>query len=330
MRPLALSLAALGLLAAPACDKTQAVGDVNAVIVAMPSEAWAEIGPQVEAALDERAFTVRDERVFRVTHVEPTGEDWGNLRQFRQLLLVGRPSDPWMEQALERVRGPLPQLPAVVEASDVYARSQLATLVVLPEGSQFTAAQPLLPEVGTRYLQRFHRYAQQRMFASGADSALADSLRAAHGFSIVLPEVYYGRQLEPNVFVFRNDHPDPSQLIRSVLVTWREPVAGLDAAAVRAWREQLAQRFYDPAQVTSEEIQTRALEDGLQVQGVWSNPPDEWPAAGPFITWAVDCAAQNRTYLVDTWLYAPGRDKYEYLLQLNTILSSFECGGAAR
>jgi hypothetical protein len=33
----------------------------------------------------------------------------------------------------------------------------------------------------------------------------------------------------------------------------------------------------------------------------------------------------ERTYLVDGWLYAPGSPKYEYMIQLGTILDSFEC-----
>ena len=30
-------------------------------------------------------------------------------------------------------------------------------------------------------------------------------------------------------------------------------------------------------------------------------------------------------YLIDAWLYAPGRDKYEYMIQLEEILGSFRC-----
>jgi hypothetical protein len=41
----------------------------------------------------------------------------------------------------------------------------------------------------------------------------------------------------------------------------------------------------------------------------------------------ITCEQQNRTYLLDTWLYAPGprRSKYEYMIQLQTILGTFEC-----
>ncbi|HAC07886.1 MAG TPA: hypothetical protein DCF71_18735, partial [Gemmatimonadetes bacterium] len=66
-----------------------------------------------------------------------------------------------------------------------------------------------------------------------------------------------------------------------------------------------------------------------QIRAEWTNPPDRgWPAGGPFITRAVVCENQNRMYLVDSWLYAPGKKKYEYVIQLETILDSFRCGAA--
>ena len=42
----------------------------------------------------------------------------------------------------------------------------------------------------------------------------------------------------------------------------------------------------------------------------------------------VQCPAQNRTYFLDGWLYAPGGQRgtrYEYIVQLQTILDTFEC-----
>ena len=86
-----------------------------------------------------------------------------------------------------------------------------------------------------------------------------------------------------------------------------------------------------PQVVDRENIRTRRLALGdMQVRefrGSWRNPPDSsWPAAGPFILWTVECLPQNRLYLIDAWLYAPGRDKWEYMIQLETIMESFRCG----
>jgi hypothetical protein len=43
----------------------------------------------------------------------------------------------------------------------------------------------------------------------------------------------------------------------------------------------------------------------------------------------VPCPAQDKTYFIDAWLFAPGKKKYEYMIQLQTILNSFRCGSAA-
>ena len=68
------------------------------------------------------------------------------------------------------------------------------------------------------------------------------------------------------------------------------------------------------------------LNAAIQIQAQWRNPPERgWPAGGPFITRAVTCESQDRTYYVDAWLYAPGKEKYEYMIQLETILDSFRC-----
>ena len=63
-----------------------------------------------------------------------------------------------------------------------------------------------------------------------------------------------------------------------------------------------------------------------EIQAAWANPPEStWPAGGPFILRGIICPDQDRMYLVDSWLYAPGKEKYEYVIQLETILDSFRC-----
>jgi hypothetical protein len=331
LRPLAL----LALLALPlaGCDKAQAFGDANSIIVAVPDSAWAELEPQVERALEPRAFTVRDERIFKVTQAAPTGDAWENLRKFQNILLIGEPGDPWIAEALEEVSGAVPAPPTIVQARNVWALDQRVTIALLPPGAGAEAAAPLLERIGAMYLESFQRYARQRMFVSGIDTVPADSLRREAGFRLVLPEVYYGERVGPGVYLYRNDYPDPSQLIRAVSVASRPSVeVPLTAEAALAWRDELARETTTPPQVTDPElVDARELQVGgnpaVEIQGLWSNPPGEWPAAGLFITRLVECPAQQRTFLIDTWLYAPGKDKYEYLVQLETILNTFECAG---
>jgi hypothetical protein len=326
----AAPIAAIVMVAAlSGCDKPQALGQMNNVVVATSDEVWTALAPDIDDALESRSFTVRDERIFDVTQVDPQGEEWERLRLLRQVLVIGGAEDPWVREALDRHRGDTPEPPAVVQARNVWAQNQLVSIIVLPDGASAEAARPLLRHAGTILLQQFEQYARDRMFVSGANEELADSLRANAGFTMRFPTVYYYRELRDGLFVFRNDFPDPSQLIRSVQVDSRPSAeASFTPEAARAWREELAPEYTDPVQVTEPElVQARELQVGgrpaLEIQGVWGNPPGEWPAAGPYVTRLVQCGA--RTYLIDAWLYAPGSPKYEYMIQLGTILDSFEC-----
>lgn len=327
----ALALAALPLLLT-GCDKPVAVGSPTQILVGTSQATWDALEDDITASLEPTTFTVRDERVFDVAHVETTEAGWGTLRATRQILLIGQPSDPAIAEAMGEVRGDPPAPPSVFQAQNVWAQGQVVTVLLIPEGGDPSSVRPLLPRLGETYLEQFEEYARARMFVTGADEELADSLRKNAGFGLTVPVVYRAENPDPNVYIFRNDQPDPASLIRNITVDSRPrgetPINAQEAAA---WRASLAEEYTEPPQVTeaSEGFSTVQVSGrpAVQIQGIWSNPPGGWPAAGPFITRIVDCP--ERTFLIDAWLYAPGVPKYEYMYQLNTILSGFECGSGA-
>lgn len=323
--------------AALACGERgqPAIGRATSIIVAVPDSLWAEIQDSLLTALEPRIFTVRDERAFEVTQVSPLVEDWRQLRRLRQVLAIGTPEDGWMAPVLN---GDVPAtLPAILEKQHVWARNQLVTAIVLPPGGGAEDVRLVLDSVSNLMDSRFREYARSRMFVSGVDSALQDTLIGTSGFALLLPQVYTYERGDSS-WAFRNHSEMSGTLLRTILVTWRSGVAEqLGVEPLIAWRDSAGDVAYDPPQdVQPEHFETRALEPpigpGLEVQGVWRSEDTSWPAAGPFISRAIPCPDQNRTYLLDAWLFAPGptRSKYEYLIQLNTILDSFRCGRAAQ
>ncbi len=326
--------AALLILAAGACDtRWRAYGDANSIIAVMAPELWEEVQEDVYAALEPTIRTVRDEKTFTVTYQDPRGEHWGNLRRFRLLFMAGRPGDPWVAEALERT-GTEVSGPGLYDLEDVWAIGQTVKLVILPEEGGADEIRRHLPEIQRALDEQFRAYAAQRMFVSGVDSALADTLAVEGGFRLLLPKVYTWERHD-SVFIFRNDNPDPSELIRQITVTWKSPIPqGMQAEDILAWRQEIADRYFSEPQVmVLDDAVARPFEYrgnyAYEIQAQWQNPPDrDWPAAGPFITRAIICENQNRMYLVDAWLYAPGKEKYEYMIQLQTILDSFRCGAA--
>ena len=335
LRTLAFCLLGSSVLWSTACDRPGAYGDASSIVAAVSGETWAEVEDSVYRALEPTLYTVRDEKTFTVTHVDPADTArWSQLQQFRQLLLVGPASDRWISQALGKAGVESLEAPAIEQAFDVWARGQTVTMVVTPEGEDAAASAfaTLLPELGALYDQQFRQLALNRMYVSGVDTLLADTLASRVGFRMLFP-IVYRRSVRDSVYIFRNDNPDPSELIRQVGVSWRTPLPDsleLSPALALEWRQELADANYGDEQVLDTSRVFDAMVDvngreALEVQAVWRSPPDAWPAAGPFIARLIPCPEQDRLYLVDAWLYAPGREKYEYMIQLETLLNSFEC-----
>lgn len=322
----------LALLVTVACDTSSrlAMGEVNSIIVVAEDSLWAQVQDTMLTSLQPRIFAVRDEPTFQLTHTSPMSQHWVELRRFRQILAIGQPTDPWIEPVLEGA-DTVVEPPALLEVNGVWARNQRVTALVVGEDGDAEWVRSMTDSLATLLDRRYRTWAQSRMYLSGHDTALVDTLRRQGGFELDMPVVYRWRQPTDSTFVFLNDNPDASQLVRWLTVTWRRsPAAEPTAESALAWRDSLASSLYDWGQETDRgRLQTRLLSEpgagGLEIRGVWSGV-DEFPQAGPFITWVVDCPAQDRRYLLDTWLYAPARDKYQYLIQLETLLSSFRCG----
>lgn len=324
---------------ASACAKPPSHGEADALIIGASPELWDQVEDMFTQALEPTFQAVRDERPFDLTYQDPAFAPWGTLRQFRQVVLLGTPSSPWIAEALaegepaESAAGAPPEsVPAIHQVNNVWARPQVVSMVLLPETDPAGAVAGLARELQLLLNDQYREYALERMFASGENTALADSLLADVGFSFIFPTIYR-LEARDSVYRFRNDNPSPAELIREVAVTWRTPLPEADPSRedLEAWRVEFAETSYNDPQLLDTTVATYGPMSvgglqGVEFQSAWVSPPDAWPAGGPFITRAIRCPAQNRMYLVDAWLYAPNRDKYEYMIQLETILDSFRCG----
>lgn len=335
MRPFLRSstlLAVAGAFVLAACEEPRAHGEAHSIVAAVPTDLWLDVEDQVRGALQPTIRTVTDERTFLLTHQDPQEPNWGDLRRFRNVLLIGTGEEPWMDDALGRYRGAPPSPPDLLQVENVWARGQTVSLVLLPDDVPPTdALDEVLEPLHGLLDARFRDYAMGRMFVSGRNVELEESLMEREGFALTVPRVYRQAE-EDSVFRFRNDNPSPGELIREVVVTWRSPIPEeVTAEDLLEWREALVEDYYTSPQVILDEpADFRGVEigdlEGVEYQGAWESPPGAWPAGGVFTTRALECPGQDRLYVMDTWLYAPGRDKYEYMIQLETIANSFRCG----
>lgn len=336
IRTIAVVACLLAALSA-GCDTPGAMGEANSLIIVMPDSVWQGVEDVTYQVLEPTIFTSREEKQYQLTQIDPSAPSIDELKLFRNVIVSGPWDDPTLQQVADVAGIDLTDLRPgqVFQVRDVWARGQTVTGVFVREGEWGRLWERALPSVLAAVDSSYREWVRARMFASGADTTLAAELGDRFGFRILVPQVYdrVARQGEDgdSLVILRNDNPDPSQLIRSVLVDWGPRVDSLTAEAALEWRESLDDVQYNVAQGidTTSSTVTRFQIEGrpaLEVTGVWRDIRGDFPAGGPFMVWMVDCPA--RTYYIDAYLYAPNDPKYEYMLQLQDILGSFRCGDA--
>jgi hypothetical protein len=328
-RTFSVSLSVLVVvLSLPGCKAPQAFGDRNSIIALAESALWEEVGPDVMETLEQRVFTTRPERKFEVTYLSVGDTLWEDMRIWQQVVVLGSRENGAVRRILDASSTPAPDPPAIVQAEEVWARNQLATALLLPPEGQADAVRGLLSELYGLLERRYDEWVLERMYTTGVNDSLAEAL-ADYGFSLQLPNVYLF-SVEDSLFRFGNPYRQgDTDLLRSILLTWRSGTDEVTPESLRAWRQTIGETQYDlPQDMLEEGMGSGAIEvsglPGLELRGVWQDRA-EFPAAGPFITRTIACPQQDRTYYIDAWLFAPGTDKYPYLRQLEILLDSFRC-----
>lgn len=322
-------LLAMAVLATAGCKAPQAFGDRHSIIVRADKALWAQVDSALMGALERRVFTTRPERTFKVTFVAADDTLWQDLRAWQQVVVMGTRDDDVVKKLLGSADQSDADPPAIVQAGEVWARTQLVTLLLLPEEQQAEAVRSLLPDLYTLLEARYDEWVVQRMYTTGVNDSLKQAL-AGHGFTLDLPRVYLHHR-QDSLFRFGNPYRQgDSDILRSIALTWTAGTGTASEEALQGWREIIDETFYEQKQdiLTKKGSGFAAIEvgglTGLELRGVWQDRA-EFPAAGPFITRALECPQQNRTYYMDAWLFAPGKDKYPYLRQLEILLDSFRC-----
>jgi hypothetical protein len=307
------------------------MGEPDSLIVVATPELWAQLEQDTYDILEAPFPSIRDEKKFFVTHVAPGDPQLDKLLLWKQVVVFAPPGDRLVGQIVDAAGRTEAELspPEIVQANDVWASGQLATAVVLDPEDEIGSARAELPSLQEQLDRQFRAYALSRMFVSGMDSVFADSLATRLGFTMNVPKVYRHAFRDSGIVLMRNDNPDPSELIRSILVQRLPARDSVTVEQLVAWRTGIDSVQYNVPQafqLADEAPQRFRLGDAdvLQVRGSW-NDEGSYPAGGALILRAVLCP--ESAYFLDAWLYSPNprRSKYEYLLQLGEILDSFRC-----
>ncbi len=346
----------LTLALTPGCGRGPAYGSDNAVIAVVDPALQESVEPILRASLEREVQTTRGEPIFELTFTTP--EAIGEFRRWKRLVVVEPGGDPVLLPDL--VDTPL-QGPVTAEVQDEWANGQ--TIYVLAAPTAEETVRLVRSSVDSLFgviHERFVEHHVERMWASEPDSGLAERLGDELGFFILVPQVYQpaGASAPADSRVWYNEDPR-----RIVSMHWLGRPADLTPDTIlavrRAWGRDLFPGDSVPASLgaaadagapgpASDDTTTadtsaagtttpgpgllveRTTLDGapaVRIQGVWTNPSDV--SSGVFVTYGTICG--ERMVVLDGNVYAPDRNKYPYVIQLDRIFQTFRCvaSGAA-
>lgn len=350
-------LVLLAAIVVAACTKGPSYGSGNAIIAVVDSSLMSELEPVLADALEREVRTTREEPVFEVTFTTPASI--GEFRKWKRLIVVESLEDAIL---VPELADPPEAGPLVTEVEDEWARDQ--TIWVLAGPTPGATIELVRQRVDSLYQVIHERYVEEqtdRMWASERDSALYRSLVDSLGFGIVLPRVYRPApgSAPPDSRVWFNRDPRrivsihwtarPADLTPDTLLAIRRawgrevfpedsiagtlpgtiadttPVAidtarsaGTGAAPADTASDGLAEAVAEPVQAERTTLDGRPA---VRLQGVWRGTAGT--NAGLFLTYGVVCG--DALVVLDGNLFAPDREKYPYLIQLERIFSTFHC-----
>ena len=338
LRVLLATLVIAALLLPSACSdvqlqKPRAFGREKEILVICDNEIWQKTEQDLRKRIEVPIHAVRWEPIFEIAQV-----DAGKVQHYKEwdkIILI---------ESLEN-RKLLPQvvddttLKKIGEGQglffsqkDIWARGQRVAGLAARTDDQLL---PLIKVHGDRIFKDFLKLLEERekvrMYHSGKDLTLVDSLTGCCGFSIELPQVYERiRQdsLAESQLLFV--HQDP---VRSIFVTWAENPGPLDLSrkSLASMRDSILEQCYPDmithaARVDTSTVISNNLER-LRVYGTWENPKEI--SGGVYISQIIESPLQNRRYFIDCLLFSPNPrlNKYRFIFQLETVMNSFRLKG---
>jgi hypothetical protein len=356
---LATALAGLVLLTGLAgCGNADyrplASGPEGVVTIVMDSTRWnGSVGEAVRANIAPYLNTLpAPERAFDLKHVSLTSEQvFDNVKTQKNVVFLAPLSDSTREASFMRTR--LSQ-----EAEEAVRQGQTAVVAKPNLWRQqqrvffVTAASPqglidALQEKGNRIRESFHDITlarmQSEMFERERQYTLEDTLMQQHGFAVNVQHdyqvaidtttasagfVWLRRILSDTrrgLFVYYEENADPSQLSPE----W-----------VYATRDSLTKRYLQgnvggfvkvdyrrPLETENRDFLGRYA---FVTRGLWYMVGEDengelfqYGGGGPFVNYAFYDQAQERIYMIDGMVFAPGYDKRTFLRQMEVIAQTF-------
>ncbi|MDC6350629.1 DUF4837 family protein [Zeaxanthinibacter sp. PT1] len=299
--------------------KPESLGSINNLSVVMENQLWeSAVGDSVRAIFAAPAVGLTwEEPLFNIEHM-PQRVFTGTTRHRRSVLFVS-----------------IDSVSVAHFKKDVYARPQIVAVVKAPSKDQLIEnlkkeAEPMIAAFKQQEIEE-----TQSRFRRSLNKGTV--LRDKFGLSLDLPLIYkVGKEEENFVWIDREiqkgtmnilaytmpaDYFDNDTTLVKDIVKMRDSIGkkfvpGPDIPGKTTYLS--TEKAFAP-HVYSTQV---AGMDALEVRGIWEI--ENYPMAGPFLTYIIDDPDNNRKVVLEGFTFAPSTNKRDYMFELEAILKTLE------
>ncbi len=305
-------------------DVYYAAGKEDEVFVVADSGVWKELKNLIKESLYKDVRIVHEKPIFTVKYAEP--QNFRLKQKRKNLLLIGSGTS---DRTFEFIRNILPsdalskiesQGAGIFLAENFYAEGQI---VVVIGAKDMTSLKDILKKKQDTLFNIFQGKIKERIKTKTLkqfNERLSKRMRNQYGWSLKLPRQYFvSRDLDRFVRFIRR-HPD-----RFISIYW-EFTDNFDAQYCLDERKIIAKIYYRGDQIDTTRTKIEGFKfrgrDIFVISGVWQN--EQYVMGGPFLTYCIYEPKKKTAYFVDGLIFAPGKNKWVYLCELEAIIESFE------
>jgi hypothetical protein len=320
------------LIFSTGCKKKPLIagGQRDVIIVLAGESVWSKTEKPLKEALERDVFTPNRETIYKLMHGVP--ENFSSYMYAKNLILIsylGSESDPAnlvSTLLTEEAIGLVKQKKAFIfEKTDPWASGQYLLVIA-------SAGKPELADIVDRYSDDIFRYfedasyyrAKDLIYSAGRQKEKEEKFKSLFRFSIELPTGFFWAgedSVETFVKLIRRY---PTRLISIGWLDTHIDTFTFDHTCTI--RDSISALYYEQDIIVKELTQGNPTEflgrEGYKLEGIWEN--NEKIMGGPFRTYFFNDSLQQRCYVVDIHVYAPDKKKWFYLMELESIASTFE------
>ncbi len=315
-------------------------GEIGELILVMDSSQYA--GPAGKAL--RRTFNVpvealpQDEPMYKLLHVNPLRLN-NTLKRTKNLIYVTTLEDKsddskvmrqlFTDESLKKIFRDTTKYMSL--AKDEHAKGQVVMYLYAKNGEILANHVEQNAEYLRSIFDKVEKDRLQTKIFKSREKEIEKTLRTSHGYSIQIPFGYQmaknlpnfswirflDRDYDKNLFIYYEDFTSQDQL--SNLVDLREKITS------SYLRDSEKERLYittQPILPMLTDTITFKSKFALKNKGLWRINNNT--GGGPYISYVFVDEPKGKLYYIEGYVYAPNRDKKNFVMELDAILSTFE------